>query len=39
MKEMICIICPRGCHLTVSENGEIHGNFLSPVELLMENKN
>ena len=27
MKEMICIICPRGCHLTVSENGEIHGNF------------
>lgn len=27
MKEMICIICPHGCHLTVSENGEIHGNF------------
>lgn len=27
MKEMICIVCPRGCRLTMDEHGEIHGNF------------
>lgn len=27
MKEMICIVCPRGCRLTMDEKGEIHGNF------------
>lgn len=27
MKEMICIVCPRGCRLTMDEQGEIHGNF------------
>lgn len=28
MKELICIVCPRGCHLEVDEdNGfEVHGN-------------
>lgn len=28
MKEMICIVCPRGCHLTVDEQTlEVKGNF------------
>lgn len=25
-KEYICIVCPRGCHITVDENGNITGN-------------
>lgn len=27
MNEMICIVCPRGCHLKVRENLEVTGNF------------
>lgn len=27
MKEMICIICPRGCKLTIDENNTVSGNF------------
>ena len=27
MKEMICIVCPRGCHLKVNDNNEVSGNF------------
>lgn len=28
MKEMVCIICPRGCHLKVNEETlEVSGNF------------
>lgn len=26
MADLICIVCPRGCHLHV-ENGEVKGNF------------
>lgn len=26
MKELICIICPRGCHLKVDENMNVTGN-------------
>ena len=26
MKELICIICPRGCHLKVDENNVVTGN-------------
>jgi CxxC motif-containing protein len=26
MKEMICIICPRGCRLKVADDGTISGN-------------
>ncbi|MBE6426383.1 MAG: molybdopterin oxidoreductase, partial [Planctomycetaceae bacterium] len=26
-KELICIVCPRGCHLTVDENMNVTGNF------------
>lgn len=33
MKEMICIVCPRGCHLSSDENGEIHGNFCKRGEI------
>ncbi len=27
MKELICICCPRGCHLTVDEQLNVSGNF------------
>ncbi len=26
-KEFICILCPRGCRITVDESGKISGNF------------
>jgi len=26
MKELICIICPRGCHLTVDDDLNVSGN-------------
>lgn len=26
MKEFICIVCPKGCHLTVDDNGNVTGN-------------
>ena len=26
MKELICIICPRGCHLKVDDNNVVTGN-------------
>ncbi len=27
MKELICIVCPRGCHLKIDEEGQVEGNF------------
>lgn len=27
MKELICITCPRGCHLKVDDNLNVTGNF------------
>lgn len=27
MKELICITCPRGCHLKVDDNMNVTGNF------------
>ena len=27
MKEFTCIICPRGCHLTIDDNNNVTGNF------------
>lgn len=27
MKELICICCPRGCHLQVDDNLNVTGNF------------
>lgn len=27
MKELICITCPRGCHLVVDDNMNVTGNF------------
>lgn len=27
MKQLICIICPRGCHLKVDDNLNVTGNF------------
>ncbi len=26
-KQMTCLLCPRGCLLTVNEKGEVSGNF------------
>lgn len=26
MKEFICIVCPKGCHLRVDDNGSVSGN-------------
>lgn len=26
MKELICIVCPRGCHLRIDESGTVTGN-------------
>ncbi len=26
-KDLICIICPRGCHLHLDENNHVSGNF------------
>lgn len=27
MKELICIVCPRGCRLKVDKEGNVEGNF------------
>lgn len=27
MDKMICIVCPRGCHLEIDENNNVTGNF------------
>lgn len=27
MKELTCIVCPRGCHLTIDDNMNVSGNF------------
>ena len=27
MHNLICIVCPRGCHLEVDENNNVKGNF------------
>ena len=27
MNKLICIVCPRGCHLEVDENFNVTGNF------------
>lgn len=27
MEKLICILCPRGCHLSLDENGKVTGNF------------
>ena len=24
--ELVCIVCPKGCHMTVDENGAVTGN-------------
>ena len=27
MRELVCIVCPRGCHMKVDENLNVTGNF------------
>ena len=33
MNKLICIICPRGCHLEVDENFNVTGNFCKRGEI------
>ncbi|MBO5438240.1 MAG: DUF1667 domain-containing protein [Thermoguttaceae bacterium] len=37
-KELICIVCPRGCHLTVDENMNVTGNFCKRGEVYGKNE-
>lgn len=38
MKELICIICPRGCHLVVDENLNVSGNNCPRGEIYAKNE-
>ena len=38
MSELICIVCPRGCHLKVDENFKVSGNFCKRGELYAKNE-
>ncbi len=37
-KELICIVCPRGCHLVVDENMNVAGNFCKRGEVYGKNE-
>jgi len=37
-KELICIVCPRGCHLTVDENLNVTGNTCKRGEVYGKNE-
>jgi CxxC motif-containing protein len=37
-KELICIVCPRGCHLTIDENLTVSGNFCKRGEIYARNE-
>ena len=41
MREMICIVCPRGCHLTIDDNLQVSGHMCKRGEIyaLEEMKN
>lgn len=36
--EMICIVCPRGCHLKVSKDNQVSGNFCKRGEVYALNE-
>ncbi len=38
MKKLICIICPRGCHLEVSDDFKVSGNFCKRGEVYAINE-
>lgn len=38
MTELICIVCPRGCHLTVDENLNVTGNTCKRGEIYGKNE-
>lgn len=38
MKELTCIVCPRGCHLTVDDNLNVSGNFCKRGENYAKNE-
>lgn len=38
MTEMICIVCPRGCHLKVSKDNQVSGNFCKRGEVYALNE-
>lgn len=37
-RELICIVCPRGCHLTVDENLNVSGNSCKRGEVYGKNE-
>lgn len=37
-KNLICIVCPRGCHLTIDENMNVSGNFCKRGEVYAKNE-
>lgn len=38
MSELICIVCPRGCHLSVDEKLNVSGNFCKRGEIYAKNE-
>lgn len=38
MPELICIICPRGCHLHIDDNLNVSGNFCKRGEVYAKNE-
>ena len=37
-KNLICIVCPRGCHLTIDENMNVSGNTCKRGEVYARNE-
>lgn len=38
MHKLICIVCPRGCHLEIDENLNVKGNFCKCGEVYAKNE-
>ena len=38
MKELTCIVCPRGCHLVIDDNLNVSGNFCKRGENYAKNE-
>ena len=38
VKNLICIVCPKGCHLTIDENMNVSGNSCKRGEIYAKNE-
>ena len=38
VKNLICIVCPKGCHLTIDENMNVSGNSCKRGEISAKNE-